>query len=245
MLQTTRAIVLHTLRYGDAALIAHLYTEAVGRAPFMVYASHSRRSKVHRSALQPLALVEVQADFRPGADLFRMKEVRVAHPLATLPYDPRKAAVAMYLAEFLYRALREQAENRPLFDYLWHSVAYLDECREGLANFHLVFLLRLSRFLGLYPNLEGYRSGASFDLMAANFTLLPPTQPAHCLSPADAARLPLLMRLNFRTMRLLRMSRAERTRCLELIHTYYRLHLPDLPELRSRDVLREVFDSGQ
>ena len=73
--------------------------------------------------------------------------------------------MALFLAEFLYRAIREEAENRPLFAYLQHSVIWLDECREGFANFHLVFLMRLSRFLGLYPNLEDYHTGDYFDLL--------------------------------------------------------------------------------
>lgn len=55
--------------------------------------------------------------------------------------------MALFLSEFLYRAIREEAENRPLFAYLQHSIIWLDECGDGFANFHLVFLMRLSRFL--------------------------------------------------------------------------------------------------
>ena len=61
----------------------------------------------------------------------------------------------MFLAEFLYRALKEEAPNEPLFAYLQHSIRWLDECEgRSFANFHLVFLMRLSRFLGLYPNVD-------------------------------------------------------------------------------------------
>lgn len=56
--------------------------------------------------------------------------------------------MALFLSEFLYRAVREEAENRPLFAYLQHSIIWLDECGGGFANFHLVFLMRLSRFWG-------------------------------------------------------------------------------------------------
>lgn len=44
------------------------------------------------------------------------------------------------------------------------------------------------------------------------------------------------------TMHLFAMSRAERSRCLELINEYYRLHLPDFPVLKSLEVLKELFD---
>ena len=79
----------------------------------------------------------------------------------------------MFLAEFLYRAVREETENIPLFTYLVHSINWLDECKSAFANFHLVFLLRLTRFLGLYPNLEVYQEGVYFALQIGCFVLKP------------------------------------------------------------------------
>ncbi len=129
------------------------------RASFLVKIPRSRKSAVKSVLFQPLAMVEFEADYRPNTNLYPVKEAKSWYPFITLPYDPYKSAIAMFLAEFLYRALREEAENRPLFAYLEHSIIWLDECREGFANFHLVFLMRLSRFLGLYPNLEDYHAG--------------------------------------------------------------------------------------
>ena len=224
MLQKTQGIVLHTVKYKDTAMMATVYTEAAGRASFVVPVSRSRRAAVRSVLFQPPALVELEADVRPNNPVSRVKEARTAHPYLSLPYDPCKAAIALFLSEFLYRALREEAENRPLFAYLRSSLLWLDECRAGFANFHLVFLMRLSRFLGLYPNLEGYADG-------------------DCIAPAEAARIARLMRMDYATMRLFRLSREERARCLDVILTYYRLHLPDFPELKSVEVLRELFDS--
>ena len=51
-----------------------------------------------------------------------------------------------------------------------------------------------------------------------------------------------LMRMNYETMHLFGMSRAERTRCLTTINDYYSLHLPDFPVLKSLEVLKELFD---
>ena len=102
--------------------------------------------------------------------------------------------------------------------------------------------MRLSRFLGLYPNLEGYADGDWFDLRAACFTPLRPTGHGDCIAPVEAARIVRLMRMDYGTMRLFRLSREERARCLDVILTYYRLHLPDFPELKSVEVLRELFD---
>lgn len=242
MLQKTRGIVLHALKYKDASLIVDIYTEAAGRASFMVSMPRSRKAAVKAVLFQPLALLELEADFRTNATIYKVKEAKSLYPFATLPYDPCKSAIALFLSEFLYRAVREEAENRPLFAYLYHSIVWLDECREGFANFHLVFLMRLSRFLGLYPNLEDYHAGDYFDLQNACFISLRPQLHSHYLAPEEAARLTRLMRMNYETMYLFAMNRTERSRCLELINEYYRLHLPDFPVLKSLEVLRELFD---
>ena len=223
MLQKTLGIVLHTLKYKDTSLIADIYTEVAGRASFMVSIPRSRKAAVKPVLFQPLALVELEADFRPNATIYKVKE-------------------AKSLSEFLYRAVREEAENRPLFAYLYHSVIWLDECREGFANFHLVFLMRLSRFLGLYPNLEDYHAGDYFDLQNACFTPLRPQLHSNYIAPEEAARLTQLMRMNYETMHLFTMNRLERTRCLNIMNEYYRLHLPDFPVLKSLEVLKELFD---
>ncbi len=240
MLQKTTGIVLHTLRYNDTSNIVAIYTGQLGRISFLVRTGRSRRSLVKAAIFQPLNLVEIEMDYRNTSDLQRIKEAKISYPFRSIPYDPVKTAIGFYLAEFLYRAIREEAENFPLYSYLEHSIRWLDECGENYANFHLVFLLRLSRFLGLYPNLDNYREGDYFDLLNGCFT---PTQPTHAsfIPAEEAGRFYQLMRMNYETMHLFKMNHAERNRCLEVINAYYRLHLPDFPQLKSHAVLQELF----
>ena len=226
MLQKTKGIVLHTLKYNDTSIIVDMYTELSGRTSFLVPVPRSRKAAVKSVLFQPLSFIEFEADYRPNATLYRVKEAKSFYPFTSIPYDPYKSSMALFLAEFLYRAIREEAENRPLFAYLQHSVIWLDECREGFANFHLVFLMRLSRFLGLN----------------ACFTSTRPQLHSSYINPEEAGRLRQLMRMNYETMHLFGMSRAERTRCLTIMNDYYRLHLPDFPALKSLDVLKELFD---
>lgn len=103
MLQKTLGIVLHTLKYKDTSLIADIYTEVAGRASFMVSIPRSRKAAVKPVLFQPLALVELEADFRPNATIYKVKEAKSLYPFATLPYDPYKSAIALFLSEFLYR----------------------------------------------------------------------------------------------------------------------------------------------
>lgn len=203
MLQKTEGIVLRTVKYKDTAFIADVYTDVAGRVSFMVPLPRSRKASVKSVLFQPLSLVELEADFRLNTSIYKIKEAKSWHPFVSLPYDPYKSAIALFLSEFLCRAVRVEADNRALFSYLRHSIVWLDECRTGFANFHLVFLMRLSRFLGLYPNLEGYSEGCYFDLLNACFTSLRPSGHSHYIGPIEAARLLTLMRMNYDTMHLL------------------------------------------
>lgn len=242
MLQKTVGIVIHTLKYSDTSNIVEMYTEQFGRVAFLVAVPRSRKAAVKSVLFQPLSLIEFEADFRPNATLYKIKEAKSFYPFSSLPYDPYKSAIALFLSEFLYRAIREEAENRPLFAYLVHSITWLDECQDGFANFHLVFLMRLSRFLGLYPNLEDYHPGDFFDLLNASFVSLRPQLHSSFIEPEESFRLIQLMRMNYETMHLFAMNRMERTRCLVILNEYYRLHLPDFPLLKSLAVLQELFD---
>ena len=127
MLQKTVGIVLHTLKYNDTSNIVEMYTELLGRASFLVSVPRSRKAAVKSVLFQPLSLIEFEADYRPNATLYKIKEAKSFFPFSSIPYDPYKSAIALFLAEFLYRAIREEAENRPLFAYLIHSITWLDE----------------------------------------------------------------------------------------------------------------------
>lgn len=243
MLQKIRGVVLHSLKYNDASQIVDIYTEQHGRVSYMVPVSRSKKSGVRGALFMPLAFIEFESDYRLHLPIHRMKDVKSVYVFRFMPYDPYKSAIALFLSEFLYRALREEGENAPLFAYLTHSIQWLDMCERSCANFHLVFLMRLSRFLGLYPNLDDYYPGVCFDLRNACFTGSVPLHSDY-ITGEEASRLVMLMRMNYDTMHLFEMNRAERVRCLEVINHYYRLHVPGFPQLKSLDVLKELFGEG-
>ncbi len=242
MLQKTAGVVLHTLKYNETSLIVEMYTALQGRASFIVAIPRSRKALVKSVLFQPFAIIEFEADFRPKGGLSRIKDAKAYQLLSSIPYDPLKSSIALFLSEFLYRAVREETENPSLFHYLLHSINWLDECKAGFANFHLVFLMRLSRFLGLYPNLDDYRQGDYFDLQSGCFVSLPPQHHSFYIQPDESERILKLMRMNYDTMHLFDMNRAQRARCLSIIVDYYRLHVHDFPPLKSLEVLKEIFD---
>lgn len=240
MLAKTQAIVLRSLKYGEAKMIVDMFTRSHGRLSFIVSIPKSAKSKIKKQFFQPLSLLEIEADVRPKSQLQKLADARLAHPYSSIPFDPHKLAIALFVSEFLYHALRSEQQNAPLFDYVANGVRWLDGQEAHFANFHLVFLMRLSRFLGFYPNIEHYETGEYFDLRESIFVAHPPVH-RDFLYPHEAEKIRLLMRMDFPTMHLFRMSHQDRNRLLEVSLAYYRLHLPDFPELRSLSVLQELY----
>ncbi len=241
MLTKTEAIVLHSFKYGEQKLIVEMFTRQHGRLAFVVSLPKSPRAKLKKQYFQPLTLLQVAYDCRPQVQLQKMSEAALLAPLSDLYAAPSKLAIALFLAEFLFHALKGEQQNEPLFEYLLSAIQWLDGCEQQFANFHLVFLMHLSRFLGFYPNLEQVPGDNYFDLRAGTFCVAPPLH-RDFLMPQEASMMRLMMRMDLPTMHLFRMNREQRNRCLEVALHYYRLHLTDFPVLRSVDVLKELFN---
>ena len=236
----SKAIVLRTVKYGESRLIVDLLTREAGRVSVVCQLTKSGRGKVKKQLLQPMTMLDVAFDYRKNIALQHFQDLRIGQVYRSLLFDPYKLSITLFLSEFLIYATRDETDNRQLYDFIEASLLWLANADSGFANFHLVFMLRISLFIGFYPNLDDYREGCWFDLREGCFT---PLRPVHndCLRPDEAARMRVIMRMSLDNMRLFRMSRSERNRCAEIILYYYRLHQSDFPELRSLDVLKELF----
>ena len=118
---------------------------------------------------------------------------------------------------------------------------WYDAARVASADFQLVFMIRVSKFLGFYPNVDDYADGDFFDLRGGLFTHYPPTD-KEFLGSEEARNIRNLMRMSASNMHLFRFSRVQRNNVIEVLLRFYTLHIPDFHALKSWDVLRGVFD---
>lgn len=241
MLKKTKAVILYTLKYGDSSVIVHSFTETDGRMSFWLRIPKTNKAKVKNVLFQPLSILELDIDVNSKGGLSHIREARAATPLQSIPFNPLKMSLALFIAEYLGKVLREEAKNEVLYAYLEHSILWLDSCTGVPSNFHLVFLMRFSRFLGLFPNLEDYHEGDYFDLENGCFVS---TQPFHgnFVKGVQAKHIMTLMRMNYDTMHIFQMNRGERNEILNLILRYYEIHIPTCTGLKSLPVLQELFD---
>lgn len=240
MLLQDQILVLRTLRYADDRLIVEALARTHGRVSFMVRITHSPRATVRHTLFTPLAVIDTEWNRPRTGQLGKPLAARVAQPRLTLHTMPAKTAVVLFLAEMLLHVVHSEEADEKVFDFVAAALQWLDTAERDYANFHLVFLMRLTRFLGIAPDLS--QAGLPyFDLVGGRFAGVRPMH-THILESEEAKVFANLLRMNFSTMHLFRFSRAQRNRILDVLIVYYRLHLAAMPELKSPDVLRALFD---
>lgn len=235
-----RGIVLHTLKYGDTSMVVFLLTDVGGRRSYMVQGVRSRNGRGSKMAVfQPMFPVEFEGLESSHQQMHRFKEVRAGLALQGIPFDVRKSTMALFMAEVLYRLVRESEANEALFGFVWGSVEALDAMEEGVANFHLWFLANLSRFLGFCPG-NDYMPGAWFDIHEGLYT---PVRPLHTgvMTQECARMLHDMMECDVRHLGEIGLNRTQRVEFLNAVLVYFAYHLDAISAVQSVRILREVF----
>ena len=239
MLHKTRGIVLKSTNYSESSVVAQIYTEHFGLQSYLVNGARKPKAKIRSGFLQALHPLDMVVTFKENNSLHRITEAHQVPPLKTIPYDIVKSSLAMFLNEVLYKILREQAGDPYLFEYLFRAILWLDESETNLANFHLVFLINLSRFLGFYP-VESTKDYPYFNLEAATFSNQLPEHP-YVLQEPHTSLFRKLMATEFNYSEKIKMSTKDRQILLEKIIDFYRLHLTNFKEIESLYILEEIF----
>ena len=230
MLCKTRGIVLHSIPYNDKYSIIYMYTEAFGRASYLVARSRGKKSSVSKALFMPLSVVEMEVEHLNKRDLHRIRETKLCYPLTEVFCNPVKNILALFLSEILFRVVKETEPDPRLFEYLFESIQLLELSDKGVANFHLVFLLRLLHYLG-----------SCFDMLNGVFVDRIPMH-RHYLNRQESVVFVRLLKISFENMSLYSFSRQDRVGVINRIVEYYRLHLPDFPEIKSLSVMQSLFD---
>jgi DNA repair protein RecO (recombination protein O) len=176
---------------------------------------------------------------KTSGNIQRVSELRHQPVFLSIPYDIVKSSITMFLNEVLYKSLKQHEADEVLFEFLFHAIEILDSISNGLANFHLYFLLRLTRFLGFYPDMTLADTGTYFDLRDGGYTRMQPPH-AQILEPQFAAVWTSILNSNFDDLDNLKISSSDRKFLLEKILDYYRNHIEGFGQIRSHEVLEEV-----
>ncbi len=239
MLVKTEAILLHHVRYSDNSLIAQFYSREYGRLSVMVKGISSKKRSSKFSYFQPLNIFNLELYRYEKREISNLKELSLSFIPKNISGDIHRSSIALFISELLYSVIREEDVNRRLYDFIELSVMTLDEMTSGISNFHLWFLVAFTAYTGIGPSPTSL-SECYFDIVSGQFTQsVPPT--ADYLEPHDAAILNQLLQMPAIRLGEMRLTGEERADLLERILKYYTFHLPGIRQMRSLQVLKEIF----
>jgi DNA repair protein RecO (recombination protein O) len=240
MTGNTKGIVFQSVKYSDTSIIVKIYTEAHGLQSYMIKGVRSKKAKMKTALFQPLQLLELVAGNRENKNLNYLKEAKVAHAYQSVPFDMTKRSVLMFLTEMLVRSVKEESANQTLFHWLWQTLIWYDLADNPGPDFHLVFLIQLTKFLGFYPKNPTMKSGY-FDLQEGVFVNSEPPHP-HYISGGVSELFHQLSLTSFNGLSHLALTTGQRRKMLNILITYYQLHLSGFGEVKSLEVLHQLFE---
>ena len=240
MIESTKAIVLHQIKYSDSGIVVQLYSRKYGRIACLIKGLRSKKSGKHSVLFQPMSILDMAIYYKASREIQVMKDFSASYSPADVYADIRKSSVAIFLGEVLTSVLREESPNDALFDFLEDSIIYFDNCREGYANFHLAFLAGLSSYLGFEPGKADTRNEKYFDMLNGKFIQYPPAH-GNYAGPEISGILAALFSSSYDNINKIMLTGSVRNEVLETLMKYFSTHLPGLKRINSLEVLKEVF----
>lgn len=240
MLVATEGIILHYVKYGENSVIVNIYTKEFGRQAYMLNVSRGKKSKNKAGILQPLFLINLVAYQKDTREVQRIKEIKNQPVYQNIPFDIVKSAQAIFLAEMLSKTLREQESAPEMFNFIQNSLLFFDLAEEGVVNFHLWFLLRLTEYMGFLPDAQKVGFGGWFDMRKGAVVPIEPPHPFFMHKEATDVLCSLTM-LKIQELAQLKIPKHLRTYLTLKLVEYYQLHFEHLGEIKSLKVLHEIF----
>ncbi|WP_031426991.1 DNA repair protein RecO [Flavimarina sp. Hel_I_48] len=238
MLVTTPAIVISALKYGEADLIAKCYTRSDGLKSYLLRRIlKSKKGNLRTAMFQPAMQLEIVANHKNKGTLESIREAKVLHPYQSLHTDITKTSIVLFLSEIIRSSVMEEEENLPLYHFLEHAFLWLDH-QERAANFHLLFLLELTKYLGFYPD-SSHMDKEQFNLQTGQFEAHPDV---YSISPANLSLLKELLKTKFDTLHTLKLNQQSRAAFMDMLLDYYHLHIQGFKKPKSLSVLTNLFN---
>jgi len=235
----SKAFVIRSIKNGETSLIVSCYLEDIGYKTFIVKGVYgSKKSKFSKAHFFPLNIINLNYSYTEGKNLGFIKEVKTEKLYKSLHLDIQKSSVIIFLSEILNSIFKEETlVNNDLFNFLLNTLSWYDQVK-SCNNFHLKFLIELSRFIGFYPNINN-ENDSFFNLESGSTSA---TQSIGVnISGNDLTLFKEFLGTEFEDLNSMNTKNESRTRILNYIIDYYSLHLQMFKTPKSINVFAEIF----
>lgn len=238
-LEKTSGIILHTTKYSETSLIVKIITPDFGVQSYIVNGVRGKKSKFKAPVFQPLTLVDMVVSNTDKAKLQRISEINIHYPYNDIPYNIIKSSIALFLNEVLYKAIKEQHSDENLFEFLKNSLQLLDLNHHNCSNFHVFFMVQLSRYLGFFPEGQCTVTSPLFDLLEGRFVGSLPNHPNY-MDPVQSKLFNQLINGEYGSIHQLEIDKHQRRQLLQSLIKFYQLHITSFGEIKSLEILEQV-----
>ncbi|MGY0391397.1 DNA repair protein RecO [Bizionia sp. KMM 8389] len=237
MASATKAIVLSKIKYRDNDLIVGCYTENRGVTSYLIRGAYKSKRPGTVAYYQLLSQLEIVENYKPKQSLHYIKEVKSSFVYSSLHTNVIKSSIVLFLSEVLANVLKEEEENTLLFTYLETALQWLDS-ESNYANFHLLFLLKLTKHLGFYPDTTQTETGV-FNLESGYFE--PDAKHIYAISSTNNTILKQFLGMNFDALNTVKLNATQRQAFLNMLMQYYEFHLGYFKKPKSLQILNQIF----
>ena len=209
---------------------------------FILSGVRAAKTKFSPALLQPMSVVELVAYFKENAAMHRVREMTAGLVFQKIPFELRRGAVALFLAEICRKTIREEESNPILFDFLLKTLDFLDQTDQPIANLHLHFLLHLTSFLGFLPHGEASKETPFFDLQEGFFV---ETKPAHpfFMNETESSAVQKLLESSLENCHEIALPKPLRKAILTQLLKFYQLHIDHFREVHTPEILEMVLEN--
>ncbi len=250
MLSKSRIIVLHTIKHGDNGLVVQCYSNTNGRVS--LYFRVTSKNKINTSNLHRLNILDIVI-YSNGSSMPTIKEMETVGRLDSIRTNIYKNTIAIFLSELIIKCIRETEINLQLFNFLSSSIGILEHMECGEANFHIHFMVHLSKMLGFMPTDNYSAEFPFFNLTSARFcegeryyngeySAVRSTDSSNCFSQAESELLHRLFNTRVIECGTVKCNGELRLAFAKQMVRYLSHHLGMTIEIKSLDVLHEVFN---
>lgn len=183
----------------------------------------------------------------PKKQLQYVKEMRPMRQWVAISSDFVKSSILFFMAEALYKSLKEEEPLPEVFDYVVEMLNAVEEDSIRMTDTPILFLLQLAQHLGIAP-MDNY-SGQEplFNLNEGRYLSAPSLYSLHeegemdyFLDQGTSTQLHYYLDAVRQDAPCPILNLDQRTRLINVLLEYYKIHLVEFKNFKSHEILHSV-----
>lgn len=230
-------------------MIAKVFTRQLGVRSYILKGVRKGKGGTKQNLLQPMSYLDMTVYDNPKKQLQNVKEMHPHQQWQRLASDFVRSSLLFFMDEVLYKTLREEEPNEPLFDYVVSQLDALDKDEVKLSSLPIHFLLHTAHHIGIEPLNNYSHHEPLFNLKEGRF-LAPPSLYSsqkdanidYFLTPEQSAHLHYYVQAMQSRQPAPLLTLSQRSALINILIQYFQLQLSEFRQFHSHEILHTVLE---